>query len=198
MRYGKLILAILVIASLSYSIPMGEYAQADDQSTRENIRSQLKHIARYMDDVKNRMRCHSGAVAGNILKGNHGWGCYESLSRAVKGAFEECEKSGGGCEELFTIGVHNDTPETINIYLYHPWEGDFSEENALFNWTWPPGHGLNLGLDGCLLFASKRFYLKAKHVDGGKVWSERRIDNFSFIQKNYRDGQNLLIRLTID
>lgn len=170
----------------------------DSDNTRETIRCQLIYIAKNMDGVKRRsMMSNYGAVAGNVQKGNYGWG-YDpnSLQAAINRSLRECEKNGGGCEELFTIGVFNDTPYTIKIYLYHPWETDYSESNALWSWTWQPGQGNNLGIENYLLFVPKRFFLRAEYIDKSRSWNTRRIGDFGYKQRNYRDGQNLKLHLT--
>jgi len=188
-------LPLLLVLLVPCFLNLGIVGADDPEKTRETIRSQLKHIANFMDGVRSHMTNAYGAVSGNILKGNSGWGSSQSLNRAVTRAFRECENQGGGCEEIYTVCVHNNTPENITVYLFQPWETDFSNSNSLWNWSMSPGQEFNLGVDGSRLFISKRFYLKGEYTDGSKQWNARKIDEYSCQQRNYRDGWNLKIRL---
>lgn len=176
-----------------------EGSETDNPSTlRETVRCQLEHIAGYMDRMKRQTMTNSyGSAVGNILKGSSGWGCYSSLHGAVNRAFRECEVYGGGCEELFTLCIFNDTPREVNIYLYHPWETDFSKENALWSWNFIPRHESNLAVDQYRLYIPQRMYLKVDSPDGSRTWNPRRIDGYNLKQRSFRDGQNLRIRLIL-
>ena len=171
---------------------------ADPDTTRKDIKHQMKHIASFMNRVKSGMNCHYGAVAGNILNGISGMGNYsDSLSAARNRAFRECNKNGGGCEELFTITIHNDTPEKIRIFLFHPWETDLSSSNDSWCWTFEPGEQCVLAGDGNTYYIPKRFYLKAESTESNRHWDVRRIEDYNTHQRNYSVGQNLKIRFTM-
>jgi hypothetical protein len=167
------------------------------EETRANIRGQLEYIAKGVHDSKHRMRARYGVIEGNIQRGNWGWACNSDGRIAERIAEANCQKNGGGCERLYSVYIHNDTPHTIRIHLFHPWESDFSTANALFQWTWVPGEGANLGLANAgLLLAPTRFYLRAEYSDGSsRVWGPKRISEFNHAVRNYRDGQNIRIRL---
>jgi hypothetical protein len=176
---------------------ISQAAIADDQeTTRENIKRQLKHIAKGHWDTRHKMSSKWGVIEGNIQRGN--WAAWSDSdgNRAAKRAEANCEKNGGGCERLYTLYIHNDTPKTIRIYLFHPWESDFSKNNALFSWAWEPGQGRNLGLEGAWLVVSKRFYLVVESEgSGGSGWGRKRIDEFNYNYRQYREHQNIRINL---
>lgn len=196
----KIWLAVCFLWLLSTSLfAMAECSNSVDTSNsgiRETIRCQVKHIACCMESVKHRaMIGECGAIAGNIMTGHHGWASYSSLHKAAREAYNECGKQGDGCEELFSIRIHNRTPNTMKVYLFHPFETDFSNDNALWYWTYYPEENISLAVDNCLLFVSKGFHLKAEYLDKSWEWKVRRIDQFNYSQENYRYGQNLKIRL---
>jgi hypothetical protein len=191
--FPKLVIALTMLTLiLGWTMAL----KADDSvAAIETVRSQLINIAKFMNTAKHWMNSGSGAVVGNVIKGNAGWGCSDYLDRAVGGAFGECNKNGGGCEELFTVCIQNFTSKTVKIYLYVPWETNFPTSNALWSWTWPPGHESNLAVENCLLFVPKSLYFAAEYEDGSKDWATKKMSELNFTQRNYRDGQNLWLRL---
>lgn len=196
--FGKYKGWAFVIFSLTVFLMIHNDAIAEDhETTRKNVKRQLKRIAQGHWDTRHQLKSRWGVVEGNIQRGN--WAAYSDSdgNRAAKRAEANCEKNGGGCERLYTLYIHNDTPNTVRIYLFQPWESDFSKSNALFSWTWGPGHGSNLGLEGgSWLLISKRFYLIVESEgSGGSGWGQKRIEEFNCNYRQYRESQNLRINL---
>jgi len=182
---------------LGLFVTVDRVAAESAEETRENIRKQLRYIANGVKDSKHRMTARYGVIEGNIQRGNWGWASNSDGRRAERIAEANCQKNGGGCERLYSVNIHNDTPHTIRVYLFSPWESDFSTANALFQWTWAPGEGFNLGLgESGLLLVSTRFYLRAEHSDNtSRGWGPKTISSFNYAIRNYRDGQNVRIKL---
>lgn len=195
----KVLLELLILqCAIAVVLTCPRVAAESPEQTRDNIRRQLHHIAKGVQDSRHRMRARYGVIEGNILRGNWGWACYSDGRKAERIAEDNCQKNGGGCERLYSVHIHNDTPHTIRIYLFHPWESDFVAGNALFQWRWGPGEGANMALSGSgHLLAPMRFYLRAEYSDdSSRGWGPKRISEFNHAVRNYSDGQNLRIRLT--
>ncbi len=188
--------AILLLVIIFGGLWLENAIAENDQENRDRIRGKLEYIAKFIENDRSEMCYHYGVVFGNILTGATGWGSNSSFDKARNRAYKGCNRHGGGCEELFTINIHNYTHYAVRILLFSPLETDFSESNALFNWEWAPGCGKNLGIIGGHLFVSKDFYLKIISTrSGGFYWGEERIANFGIAQNNYRNGRNLSIKL---
>jgi len=179
---------------LFHGVVMGQ----DQEETRRNIKGQLEFISNGFQNSRHRMTARWGVIEGNIQRGHWAWACNSDGRRAERIAEANCQKNGGGCERLYSIYLHNDTPHRIRIYLFHPWESDFSTSNALFSWTWEPGEGYNLALSSAgRLLVSKRFYIRAERANETSFgWGPKTISEFNYAVRNYSDGQSLRIRLT--
>ncbi len=189
---AKKVLAAIEKEGLSNEKERDEAAKA-----RDNVRSQLKHIADFRENEKRQMKGKYGMVVGNIEKGNVGLGGGASQTTAMNNAMSLCKKHGSGCEELYSIGIHNKTSHKIRIYLYHPLETKFDKSNSLWTWSWGPGDDKSLAVDNHVLFVPKAFYLYAEFEDGSRSWNRNRISQFNYDVRNNRDGQNLKITLTL-
>ncbi len=164
---------------------------------RESIRSNLRKIAEFRDQEKNKMKAKYGCWAGNIEKGNSGWASRQDLAEASKNAFEKCQENGGPCEELYSVCIHNDTAKKITIRIFHSKDPNYrAKNNSLWNWSYAPGDDNNLAVGGKRLFVPKTFYLSAESQDGEAVWNPIQIEAYKSCKlRNNKDGQNLHLHL---
>lgn len=160
---------------------------------REKIRAGLKAISKFRDQAASKLTSGYTSFAGNVQKGTAAWARRQSVDEATKGALANCDKSGGGCEELFQIRVVNATKKPMTIYVFHPWEPDLEKSNSLWSWTWEAGKDSCLGIDEGMLLVSKRFYLYA--TSSGVGWGPRPITLFNYGVTNEPDGRTLQIKL---
>jgi hypothetical protein len=199
MNFQKTLGPLAVILIVFFlQVRIHEFASAEEpEDTRNNIKRQVDSIAEALESDRSRMTSRYGVIEGNVQRGTWSWASNSNGRTAERKAKTGCEKHGVGCDRLFSICIHNDTPYPIDIDIFHPWESTYDSNNALWHWNFSPGDKSNLAVNGNRLFISKRFFLKAKTSESGNTsWGPKIIGDYTTNLRNYKDGQNLLIRLT--
>lgn len=155
---------------------------------RNKLKRNMENIAFNVSAALPGLNGVYGVVAGDITTGRYCWNSGSSMRTSRYLALAQCGCN-GQCEELFTLTLFNNTRSDMNVYIFAPWETDFSEEKALWNWIITPNYESTPSINGRFLFFPRGMYMKAKLVDGTRVWEARRLDRYSYTQLNYSYGQ---------
>lgn len=195
MKYFNLVLFLALFVGAP-DINQVAHSESSEE-IRNKIRKNVESVAEAMANGRSRMTARYAVMEGNFQTGTWAWSSNSNGQTAQRNAKRDCEKHGVGCDRLFSICIHNDTPYTVNVYLFQPWESNHDDNSSLWNWTYSPGNKSNLAVSGNRIYLSKRFFLKvvASGSDNPR-WGPKSIDDFVTNLNNYKDGQNLLIRLT--